>query len=332
MLKFEADDTFDLQADSSFVSRDVEIFVSLLVSQSEFPETTLRWLQNGATDDEKHSLTVVLCCISKLLRGQSDLLSKRASFREITFLENSVPNFLRYLIAESTVEERCLVRRLFSHLVDVRFGQYFLDGHKTDLLSDWLLATDDFESVQGFVDSIFKIKHWYKRDELFKHIKKVPVFKKVSIEAIKALVANVSLKMTKSGEIIFLQGDSADDMYFVVEGSVIVLQEDEDFTDLKACQVAAELGPGSYFGEMALLAPESEGLNRRTRTVVSKTDCELYILKSDQFQVVMEMYPELRWSINQEADRRRQELLTKASVPGYMKRSSSIIMLLFKTR
>jgi hypothetical protein len=272
-----------------------------LVSQSEIPETTLRWLQNSATDEEKRSLTLVLSCCSTLVLGQSELLGKRLSFREITFLENSVPNYLRYLISESTADERQILHRLFHQMVRWRFETYFLDGFKTDLLSDWLLSSDDFESVQDFVQIVFKLKHWYLRDELFQHIKKVPIFRKVSTDAIKALVSNVTLKVTKAGDVVIREGDFGDEMYFVVDGSVIILEKGERYSDLKTCKVIAELGIGSYFGEVVLL---SGVFTTRTRTVVCKTDCQLYVLNNDQFNVVMDIYPELRWSINQEAQRR----------------------------
>jgi CRP-like cAMP-binding protein len=294
-----------LQRDASFVSRDVENFLHLLVSQSEMPDVTIRWLLNGATDEEKRSLTLVLSCVSKTLLEQGSLLSKRASFREITFLENSVPNFLRYLISESTAEERRILHNLFRQMVQWRFDRYFLDGHKTDLLSDWLLASDDFESVQHFVQIVFKLKHWFKRDELLRQIKTVPAFKKVSVEGIKALVSNVTLKFVKAGEAVVVEGDDGDEMYFITEGSVAILDQGVDYTDLKTCKVVAELGRGSYFGEIVLLTAGLPDKAKRTRTVVAKDDCELYVLKLDQFEVCMDMYPDLRWSINREANRRQ---------------------------
>ena len=317
-----------LQSDTSFVSRDVQNFVTLLVTQSEIPEVTLRWLQNGATDEEKRSLTIVLSSIAHLLLEQSDLLSKRASFREITFLENSVPNFLRYLISESTVDERLIVQRLFRQLVNWRFDKYFLDGHKTDLLSDWLVASDDFESVTQFVQIVFKLKHWFKRDELFRHIKKVPVFKKVSIEAIKALVSNVTLKLSNAEETIVAEGEVGDEMFFVIEGLVAVLEKGERVTEhhpLKKCKVIAELGPGSYFGEIVLLDADNEDFNTRTRSVVSKTECELYILKRDQFEIVMTIYPELRWSVNEEAARRKSAL-NEAEAEAHLKERRASVL------
>ena len=320
--------TLLLQSDTSFVSRDVQNFVRLLVTQFEVPEVTLRWLQNGASDEEKRSLTIVLSSIAQLLLEQSDLLSKRASFREITFLENSVPNFLRFLISESTIDERLVVQRLFRQLVNWRFEKYFLDGHKTDLLSDWLVASDDFESVQQFVQTIFKLKHWYKRDELFRHIKKVPIFKKVSIEAIKALVSNVTLKLSSSEEVIVTEGEVGNEMFFVIEGFVVVLDKGEQVNEahpLKKCKVIAELGPGSYFGEIVLLEANNEVFNTRTRTVVTKTECELYILQRDQFEVVMNIYPELRWSINEEAAKRRMLLNESEKEALAKERSSSVL-------
>ena len=69
-----------LQKDSSFVSRDAENYVKLLVSQSEIPETTLRWLQNGATDEEKRSLTLVLSCISTLVLDLRSVIYQNIPF------------------------------------------------------------------------------------------------------------------------------------------------------------------------------------------------------------------------------------------------------------
>ena len=148
----------------------------------------------------------------------------------------------------------------------------------------------------------------------------------MSAEAIKALVSNVTLKLAKGGEVVIKEGDDGDEMYFVIEGSVVVLDKGEQFTDLKTCKVIAELGPGCYFGEMALLAAECGG-GTRTRTVVAKCECELYVLKWDQFEVCMEMYSDLRWSINHEADQRKSAAEAIAHPNVHLERRASVVQI-----
>ena len=69
----------------------------------------------------------------------------------------------------------------------------------------------------------------------------------------------------------------------------------------------------------------NEVFNTRTRTVVTKTECELYILQRDQFEVVMNIYPELRWSVNEEAARRRMILNESEKEALAKERSSSVL-------
>jgi NADH:ubiquinone reductase (H+-translocating) len=58
------------------------------------------------------------------------------------------------------------------------------------------------------------------------------------------------------GEVVFDEGDSGDSLYMILSGQVEVLKRFETDT-----QVIRTLGPGEYFGEMALLGrhPRSAG-------------------------------------------------------------------------
>lgn len=56
------------------------------------------------------------------------------------------------------------------------------------------------------------------------------------------------------------------------------------------------LGPGTYFGEIALLMDVP-----RKATVVAATDCELLELGSVDFQRVCDEYPQLKARVEREA-------------------------------
>ena len=63
----------------------------------------------------------------------------------------------------------------------------------------------------------------------------------------------------EAGETLFRKGDPSDRLYFVLAGT------------LRLVEIGRELGPGSLLGEIALFTPE----HRRTMTVACVTDCEL---------------------------------------------------------
>ena len=93
--------------------------------------------------------------------------------------------------------------------------------------------------------------------------------------AIETLVRVLRTRRFKRGETIFHQGDPGDALFVVDSGSVkVVLPSDEGAEPA----IVAILGPGEFFGELALLdgAPHSA-------TIVAVEPTETYVLHRDAF-------------------------------------------------
>jgi voltage-gated potassium channel len=93
-----------------------------------------------------------------------------------------------------------------------------------------------------------------------------------------------------AGNIVVRRGQPGDCMYFIVSGTVAI--------DLRPMPL--ELGPGDFFGEMALLTGEP-----RTATATALSFCELLHLDLADFRHLEARHPEVAKLIDAEAKRRR---------------------------
>ncbi|HEX9764362.1 MAG TPA: cyclic nucleotide-binding domain-containing protein [Candidatus Acidoferrales bacterium] len=108
-----------------------------------------------------------------------------------------------------------------------------------------------------------------------------------------------SIEEYQAGEVIIAQGDAADRAYFIQRGEVEVVREERGTR-----QQVARMGPGDYFGEMALLRPNA----RRTATVAALTQVEVMALGKENFYRLLDAIPALRLEfMGPAAERRRVE-------------------------
>ncbi|MBN1379196.1 MAG: cAMP-activated global transcriptional regulator CRP [Gammaproteobacteria bacterium] len=75
---------------------------------------------------------------------------------------------------------------------------------------------------------------------------------------------------------IIHEGDVPDTLYYIIDGSVSVLIEDDDGREI----VLAYLNPGDFFGEMGLFEEDIS----RSAWVVARTGCEMAEINYDQFR------------------------------------------------
>lgn len=120
-------------------------------------------------------------------------------------------------------------------------------------------------------------------DEKRALLKSVPLFATCDnreLERLGMLVDEVSLP---AGRVLFNQGDSASELFIVVEGTVRV---DRNGTTI------ATRGPGELFGEMALV---SEGT--RMATATCESDCRFLVLAHREFHSLMDEFPTMRMRV-----------------------------------
>ena len=90
--------------------------------------------------------------------------------------------------------------------------------------------------------------------------------------------------------VVFQEGDTGAEMFFIRHGRCQVL---------RAGIVEAEVGPGSIFGEISLIANV-----RRTATVQTISFCNLLVLRDSKFRVIMDQFPEVYKRIQKRATAR----------------------------
>jgi monovalent cation:H+ antiporter, CPA1 family len=97
-------------------------------------------------------------------------------------------------------------------------------------------------------------------------------------------------RFTIPHERIIRKGDPGDGVYFIASGSVEVILPDRRI----------QIGPGAFFGEMALLSGRV-----RQADVVAITYCQLLVLRRSDFEQFMRENPDARVAIVRVAKARR---------------------------
>jgi CRP/FNR family cyclic AMP-dependent transcriptional regulator len=104
---------------------------------------------------------------------------------------------------------------------------------------------------------------------------RVPLFKRLEPHELEKLAEEIDQVDYKAGDVIFNEHDHGDALYVVEEGSVRIWVTDEDLNEV----TLAELQPGQFFGELAVL-----DRGERSSSATAITDIHLHRLSSDDFQ------------------------------------------------
>ena len=110
--------------------------------------------------------------------------------------------------------------------------------------------------------------------------------------------------------VIIYAGDKSDVLYYIVEGSVSVLIEDEEGREI----VLAYLNKGDFFGEMALFGEEPD----RSAWVRTRTACDVAEISYTKFRQLYLEYPDILFAMTSQMASRLRHTSRKVSDLAFM--------------
>jgi len=114
--------------------------------------------------------------------------------------------------------------------------------------------------------------------------------KKVVSPAIERFLAHCHKRRYPSKSVIIYADDTPDSLYYIIEGSVTVLKEDDDGHEI----VLAYLNAGDFFGEMGLFVDDTS----RSAWIRARGACELAEISYDKFREVAKENPDILFSLS----------------------------------
>jgi len=116
-----------------------------------------------------------------------------------------------------------------------------------------------------------------RRDQYLRHLSTVPMFRALSKKDLGLVARLAEDYRVPAGQVFVHEGKRESQFYLIVSGKARVT---------RGRRTVATLGPGEYFGELALLDP-----GPRNATVTAQTDMEVLELGSRQFGGLLEEVP-----------------------------------------
>jgi hypothetical protein len=132
------------------------------------------------------------------------------------------------------------------------------------------------------------------------HLKALPIFEGLSARQLMNLAGSVREESLPAGEVVVTQGDCDDRLFLVVEGVIHILRGET---------LLAEMGPGDFFGEIALF----EG-TARTATAVAESRVRLLALERADLLSLIEEMPGIAVVLLQTLSRRVRDLTDRLMV------------------
>jgi len=124
-------------------------------------------------------------------------------------------------------------------------------------------------------------------------VKGVPLFADLDKRELQGLASSMKERTFNTGQTIASEGQTGIGFFVIAEGTAKVTQGDEE---------RATLGPGDYFGEIALI---DDGT--RTASVTADSDLKVYGLTSWEFRPLVETNASIAWKLLQTMAKRLRE-------------------------
>jgi CRP-like cAMP-binding protein len=135
-------------------------------------------------------------------------------------------------------------------------------------------------------------------DPKLEHLAQVQMFSSLNKKELRLISKAADIADLKAGTEIVTEGTTGHEFYLVLSGEATVRRNGRK---------VATLGPGSYFGELALL-----DRGPRSATVVADSDMELVVISQREFMGVLDQVPPVSQKLLASMAARLREADTRA--------------------
>jgi len=139
--------------------------------------------------------------------------------------------------------------------------------------------------------------------EIEDSLQRIPFFRGLPPDVVSAIAAKLHHAHYKHGEVVFVEGSPGDSLYLIESGQVKISAgsgPDE--------KILSYLGPGNFFGEMALLLNQ-----RRSATVTVVIDADFWVLRKADLDDLLKQHPTIAIHLSRELSRRLTTIIQQPS-------------------
>lgn len=140
-------------------------------------------------------------------------------------------------------------------------------------------------------------------------LRTIPFFQGLSDDDLVLIDGLTMEKHVQKGQVIFSEGEEGDTMFTIVAGRVKVFIGDEDGREI----ILKILGPGDFFGEMALIDRQP-----RSASVATLENSVFRILSNKEFEICLERAPRIATVVMQALAKRLRDADRKISTLALM--------------
>ncbi len=120
-------------------------------------------------------------------------------------------------------------------------------------------------------------------DTRIEALRRVPIFAELGDDALQCVADAVNEVEVPAGQLLVQPGAPGSGMFFIADGTAVVETKRDE----------VELGPGQFFGELALMSDDAT----RTARVQAKTDLRCLALDRASFRTLVAEHPEVAASL-----------------------------------
>jgi CRP-like cAMP-binding protein len=120
-------------------------------------------------------------------------------------------------------------------------------------------------------------------DTRIEALRRVPIFAELGDDDLQCVADAVNEVEVPAGQLLVQPGAPGSGMFFIADGTAVVETKRDE----------VELGPGQFFGELALMSDDAT----RTARVQAKTDLRCLALDRASFRTLVAEHPEVAASL-----------------------------------